>query len=147
MSLRHRQARQPKTCRAHVAAWLRGTGWLGVVLTLVLAVGSVSPDAHAWFHGYGERTHLASTPHGHDHSHAGTHHAPADDARSTTPVPDDDAGCVITLFSHGILNLSAAFALLVEMGTVKTVPITPQDWIAPAPPRLTHLHTHAPPAA
>lgn len=96
---RHRQPRLSLPTRL--------TASLGAALVLVLTILAVSPTLHAWLHAEPVAT-SAHAACGHDH---GTRPAPA-------PLADhdhrhaDDAGCIVTLFSHGGSELAVAPALL-----------------------------------
>jgi len=87
--------------RLRPTLWQRWVTCAAVGLVLALGLLAVSPDAHAWLHashiehahGEGERAGC----HGHGDR---AHHAESD--LSGLPWADNDAGCVIELFSQGI---------------------------------------------
>jgi hypothetical protein len=78
----------------------RFTAALGAALVLVLTILAVSPSLHAWVHAEpADAAPHAKCSHGHDH-----HDAPAS--------ADDEAGCIVNLFSQGGSELVALPALL-----------------------------------
>ncbi|AHF93089.1 hypothetical protein OPIT5_25625 [Opitutaceae bacterium TAV5] len=133
---------------------LRVAAWAGVALMVMLVVGAANPQFHAWFHA-AEHAVQADPAHPHTHGHA--HHRtaipfnfpalPVGTADDAPAVPDDDDGCVITVFAHGIVSLSAALVLLAGVDVLKPAHRIARDWITPAAPRYAWLRTHAPPAA
>ncbi|EIQ01842.1 hypothetical protein OpiT1DRAFT_00417 [Opitutaceae bacterium TAV1] len=134
----------------HQSARLQRVGaWLGVALMLMLVLGAANPQFHAWFHA---AKHTVQADPGHPQTHGHAHHRTAIPVNSpalpgdTPSVPDDDDGCVITIFSHGIVSLSTALALLAEIDVIKPAHRIASDRIAPVAPRYTWLRTHAPPA-
>jgi hypothetical protein len=147
---------------------LRVTAWTGVILMVVLAFGAASPQFHAWFHA---EAHAAAAAAYHEHEHSSPEAtssppanpanpanparspalpappAPPADSGSASSVPEDDDGCVITIFAHGVVSLSAALVLLAGIAVLKPAHRVACDRIAPAAPRYTWLRTHAPPPA
>lgn len=78
----------------------RFTAVLGAALVLVLTILAVSPSLHAWVHAEPADSALhTKCSHGHHH-----HDAPAS--------ADDEAGCIVNLFSQGGSELVALPALL-----------------------------------
>jgi hypothetical protein len=110
----------------------RMTAALAVVLVLSLTVLAASPDLHERLHGH----------------HAG---AAATEHHNEIPVSgtkaDNDDGCVVTLFAHGVLVALALFSLAFTGLTLRRVDFAGLDRDIPESPRYLHLPTQAPPLA
>jgi hypothetical protein len=105
----------------------RAAALLAVFLVLVLTVLAASPELHERMHG-----HMAGTP-VHGASHAGT------------AAPDDDDGCVVTLFAQGIVVALALFALAFTGQRLRMADFAVFDRIPPAAPSYLFRPTQAPP--
>ncbi|HEY1848214.1 MAG TPA: hypothetical protein VGG37_03355 [Opitutaceae bacterium] len=104
----------------------RTTALLGVLLVLVLAVLASSPDLH-------ERLHAQAPA-----SAASARHAPS---------AGDDDGCVVTVFSQGVVLALAALSLAIAaLAQAKDV-FAVVERIAPRAPRFLQLPSQAPPAS
>jgi hypothetical protein len=105
----------------------RITALLAVFLVLVLTVLAASPELHERMHG-----HAPGAP-----AHAAAHPGAA--------VPDDDDGCVVTLFAQGIVLALALFALAFTGQRLRLADFAVFDRIPPAAPSYLFLPTQAPP--
>lgn len=104
----------------------RFTAVLGVVLVVLLNVLAASPELHAWVHGHEAHA-----------EHVGTAGEPVG--------ADDDSGCAITLFAHGVPGLLIFFLLVLARPLVRSIVLRAGDWLAAAQPRYWHVPSHAPP--
>jgi hypothetical protein len=105
----------------------RITALLAVLLVLVLTVLAASPELHERMHG-----HMAGTP-VHGAPHAGT------------SAPDDDDGCVVTLFAQGIVVALALLALAFTGQRLRLADFGVFDRIPPIAPSYLFRPTQAPP--
>ena len=105
----------------------RTTALLAVFLVLVLTVLAASPELHERMHG-----HMTGTP-VHGVPHAGT------------TAPDDDDGCVVTLFAQGIVLALALFALAFTGQRLRLADFAVFDRIPPNAPSYLFRPTQAPP--
>lgn len=122
------------------------TALLCAGLVGVLSLLAVSPSAHALLHaGGGEAVPVAGRTA--DCDHAGCAGGDRESSRPADSSPADDAGCVVTLFTHGVpvvfdLPTLPAAARVVEavLGRAGEVQLTVAG---------RHLHplAHAPPVA
>jgi hypothetical protein len=104
----------------------RATAALGALLVLVLAVLASSPDLHERLHSQGAG---AAVP------------------AKTAPAAADDDGCVVTLFSQGLVVALALLSLAIA-GRVQARPgFAAADRLAPRAPRYLQLPSQAPPAS
>jgi hypothetical protein len=104
----------------------RSTALAGVLLVLALTVLAASPDLHERMHALD-----AATP-------AQAHHA-------GPTAPDDDGGCVVTLFAQGIVLALALFALAFTGQVLRLSELAVVDRILPEAPSYLLQPTQAPP--
>jgi hypothetical protein len=105
----------------------RTTATLAVLLVLALAVLAASPDLHERVHG-----HAAAAQH--EGSAAG---APA--------APENDDGCVVTLFAQGVVLVLALVALALMGRVLPAAAFARLDRVVPEAPRYLRLPTQGPP--
>jgi hypothetical protein len=139
--------------RHHLTAHLPARLWRAVAvfavgLVLLLTTSSVSPELHAWLHDKTQPQdagHACAHHHHHSHAHGGETHD--SDARDFPAAPaDDDHGCAVTVFAHGIVaQATACFAQPCE-GILRAVNHRAFERLALAQPRFLHLPPQAPPA-
>jgi len=102
---------------------------LGVVLVFGLTILAASPELHGWLHGH--------EPGAADVAHHGGH----------GQVPDDDDGCVVTLFAQGVVLPLALLALAFTGLTLRLVDFALCDRVIPESPRYLRLPAQGPPLA
>jgi hypothetical protein len=117
----------PGRAKSQPTLQTRITALLALSLVLVLTVLAASPELHEWVHG-----HPAATQ-----AHATSHPGAA--------VPDDDDGCVVTLFAQGIILALALFALAFTGQRLRLADFAVFDRIPPTAPSYLFLPTQAPP--
>jgi hypothetical protein len=100
-------------------------------LVLVLAVLAASPELHERIHGHGPGAEKPA-------QHEGDHSAGGQPA-------DDEDGCVVTLFSQGVVLALALLVLAISGRTLRLPALDPFDREVPAAPRYLRLPTQAPP--
>jgi hypothetical protein len=105
----------------------RSTALAGILLVLALTVLAASPDLH-------ERLHARDTP----AASAPSHHAAA-------TAPDDDGGCVVTLFAQGIILALALLSLAFTGQVLRLADFAVFDRIPPESPSYLLQPTQAPP--
>jgi hypothetical protein len=110
----------------------RLTAALAIVLVLVLTVLASSPELHERLHGHHEAALGAAHQDG----------VPADAAK-----PDNDDGCIVTLFAQGIVLALAVVVLAFTGRTLRASSFALFDRVIPEAPRYLHLPTQAPPLA
>jgi hypothetical protein len=102
---------------------------LGVVLVFALTILAASPELHGWLHGH--------EPGAAAVAHHGGH----------GQIPDDDDGCVVTLFSQGLVLPLALLALAFTGRTLRLLDLALCDRVIPESPRYLRLPAQAPPFA
>jgi hypothetical protein len=115
--------RRTKTVPSPLA---RITALVAIGLVLVLTVLAASPDLHERLHA---RDHAASSQ--------------ATPAGNT--APDDDSGCVVTLFAQGLLLALCLFALAHTGQRLRLADLAVVDRVPPESPAYRFLPTQAPP--
>jgi hypothetical protein len=108
----------------------QATASFAAVLVLVLTVLAASPDLHERLHGHGPQ------------SAGATHHS---GARPTQGLPDDDDGCVVTLFAQGVVLPLAILALAFAGRVLRLVETFTDDRFAAVAPSFLLLPSQAPP--
>lgn len=109
----------------------RGVAVFATVLVLALAVLAASPELHERLHGH--ELHPAAAA-----QNAAGH-------RNAAQVPDDEDGCIVSLFAQGVV-LALAVVALVQSGRPSSLAgYAHRDRIAPESPRYLRLPTQAPP--
>jgi hypothetical protein len=103
------------------------TASLAVVLVLVLTVLAASPDLHERLHGH-------ATAAQHDGGPAGRQQ-----------FPDNDEGCVVTLYAQGIVLALAIVALALMGRVLRPAGYARFERVIPEAPRYLRLPTQAPP--
>ena len=104
---------------------------LSAATVLVLAVLAASPELHERLHGHGPG---AEKPAQHQGGHSGGAQA-----------MDDEDGCVVTLFSQGVI-LALALLVSAAVGRALRLPdLDPFEREFQAAPRYLRLPTQAPP--
>ena len=109
----------------------RTTALLAIVLVLALSVLAASPELHDRLHGRGP-------------SAAGAVHGDGAPASHPQDSQDDD-GCVVTLFSQGVVLALAVAALPFTGEVLRLSDFELVDRIIPEAPRYLLLPTQAPP--
>ena len=127
---------QPTACR-------RVTAILGVALVVLLSILEVSPELHAWIHGYrlsagGGRVtddSLLTSP------------TPGDSGHHSGPDHQDGADhvCAVTIFASGLILLVCYFPLLRAQPFAYRIFVRDAFGLAAARPRYWHVPAHAPP--
>jgi hypothetical protein len=112
-----------------IALVWRFSAGLGAALVLLLTVAAASPAVHAWLHGHAE-----------DEPHACAHQHEHD-----TPRQAEEAGCAVTLFSHGTLPLLVWQLPVLEQRLRTEHAGRLSESMAVAQPRYWLVPSHAPP--
>jgi hypothetical protein len=115
--------RQPSVLTRAVASF-------AAILVLVLAVLAASPELHERLHGCGPV------------SAGETHHS---GARPAKGLPDDDDGCVVTLFAQGVVLPLAILALAFVGRVLRLIEFLADDRFSVVAPRFLLLPSQAPP--
>jgi hypothetical protein len=110
----------------------RAVASLSAALVMVLAVLAASPELHERLHGHGPGV---GKPAQHEGDHSGGGQA-----------ADDEDGCVVTLFSQGVVLALALLVLAAAGRTLRLIDLDPFDREVPAAPRYLRLPTQAPPS-
>lgn len=122
----HRRLRKSPTPLARIAAAI------AAAVVLVLGILSASPELHERLHGHHLGVITSSAP------------AAAAHGGHTQPVDDED-GCVVTLFSQGLL-LPLALAVVALLGVMlPRAAFARVDREIPESPRYLRLPAQAPP--
>jgi hypothetical protein len=116
--------------RSSPTIFARATASLAVALVLALTVLGASPDLHERLHRHGPGA-AGTSQHGGGHSPSGQ--------------PADEDGCVVTLFTQGVVLALALLVLAFAGRTLSLLDLDPRDREAPAAPRYLRLPTQAPP--
>ncbi|HWA28262.1 MAG TPA: hypothetical protein VG734_21600 [Lacunisphaera sp.] len=101
---------------------------LGVALVLLLSAMAASPELHAWVHG--------------EAGPAADHAAPGQPSGG-----EDDDGCAVTLFAHGLTALVVFVLLMLARPLARSMTLRAPDWFVVARPFYWLVPSHAPPAA
>ena len=109
----------------------RAIASLAVMLVLALTVLAASPELHERLHGHGTGS-------------AGTEH-PAG-TRPAQGLPDNDDGCVVTLFAQGIVLPLALLALAFAGRVLRLIESSADDRFSAVAPRFLLLPSQAPPS-
>lgn len=114
----------PFFCQRSARHALRPRGqavaWLSIALVVTLSIFSGSPQLHAWLHAH-------EPANGHESGAAGHHEVRAasdlrhEGASDSSEEPDDDAGCIVTIFAHGVSAVFHARVLAMVRSTVTTL--------------------------
>lgn len=99
---------------------------LGAILVLVLSILAASPGLHERLHGL-DASRAAST------------------AVPLAPGADQEDGCVVTLFTQGLVLALAFFLLVLCARTRLPRALSSLDRVVPEAPRYLRLPTQAPP--
>ncbi len=110
---------------------MRAVAVLAAVLVLALAVLAASPELHERLHGH--ELHPVAA------SHRGAAHNEA------APAPDDEDGCIVSLFAQGVVLALAAVALVQAGRPLSFVGFPHRDRLAPESPRYLRLPAQGPP--
>lgn len=110
----------------------RAVAVLASALVLALAVLAASPELHERLHGHGLHTVAAA--------HPGAGHGDAVPA-----APDDEDGCIVSLFAQGVVLALAAVALLRAGLALSHLRFVLRDRVPQGPPRYLRLPAQAPP--
>ena len=105
----------------------RAVAALGVILVLILSVLAASPDLHERVHGLDPAR------------------APSSHAVPSGQVADQEDGCVVTLFSQGVVLPLALFLFVLFARTRFPRAFRARERIVPGAPRYLRLPTQAPP--
>jgi hypothetical protein len=105
------------------------TAALAIALVLCLTVLAASPDLHERLHGHNPGAAAAG------------HH------EGLPAQADDDDGCVVTLFAHGVALALALFALAFAGTILRLADFGGFDRVIPESPRYLLLPTQGPPLA
>jgi hypothetical protein len=108
----------------------QATASFAAILVLVLTVLAASPELHERLHGHGPDS--ASEAH-----HSG--------ARPARGLPDDDDGCVVTLFAQGIVLPLAILALAFAGRVLRLIDARADERFSAVAPRFLLLPSQAPP--
>ncbi|HRE82915.1 MAG TPA: hypothetical protein PLN52_17850 [Opitutaceae bacterium] len=118
--------------------------WVCVGLVLSLNILAVSPELHAFLHG-----HAVEAPSDHivspGCSHGACQESSAPGAETADAMVWDDGGCVVTLFSHGVLVMLDVPALLVVEWKEEASVACALDARLRGTRRSLHPLSHAPP--
>jgi hypothetical protein len=106
----------------------RAVSALGVILVLILSVLAASPDLHERVHGL-DPAHASSSSH----------------AVPSGQVADQEDGCIVTLFSQGVVLPLALFLLVLCARTRFQRAFGAPERVVPDAPRYLRLPTQAPP--
>ena len=117
--LRRIDRRYPSLARALAA--------LGVILVLILSVLAASPDLHERVHGLDPAR------------------PPSSPAVPSGQVADQEDGCIVALFSQGVVLPLALFLLVLFARTRFPRAFRARDRVVPGTPRYLRLPTQAPP--
>lgn len=128
MKRRARLTRQP------AALWQQGTGVLALLLIFTLVLLGASPLAHEWVHDRGHSSHSMTCA---DVAHS--------DAVPASAEHDDDDGCAVTLFTHGLVAAAGGPPLVVGLERQPSLtPLSPEVLFL-ASPRHAHPPLCGPP--
>jgi hypothetical protein len=120
----------PGKSHRHPSLLTQATASFAVILVLVLSVLAASPELHERLHGHGPES--AGAAH-----HSGT--------RPAQGLPDDDDGCVVTLFAQGIVLPLAILALAFAGRVLRLIEASVDDRFSAVAPRFLLLPSQAPP--
>jgi hypothetical protein len=120
----------PRKSHRRLPFLTQATASFAAILVLVLTVLAASPELHERLHGHGPE------------SAGATHHS---GARPAQGLPDDDDGCVVTLFAQGVVLPLAILALAFAGHVLRLIDSGADDRFFAASPRFLLLPSQAPP--
>jgi hypothetical protein len=114
----------------HPSILTQATASFAAILVLVLTVLAASPELHERLHGHTPLVSGAA-------NHSG--------AKPAQGLPDDDDGCVVTLFAQGIVLPLAILALAFAGRILRLVDACADSRLSAVAPRFLLLPSQAPP--
>jgi hypothetical protein len=120
----------PRARHRRLPLLTQATASFAAILVLVLTVLAASPELHERLHGHGPE------------SAGATHHA---GSRPAQGLPDDDDGCVVTLFAQGVVLPLAILALAFAGRVLRLIEVCVDSRFSAVAPRFLLLPSQAPP--